>query len=46
LSVQVQTSLTTKELESYSDAGAVAEEVLSFMRTVVAFGGENKEVAR
>jgi len=31
---------------SYSDAGAVAEEVLSSVRTVVAFGGEDREVAR
>jgi len=46
LFAQVQSSLTTKELESYSDAGAVAEEVLSSVRTVVAFGGENREVAR
>jgi hypothetical protein len=44
--VQVQSSLTTQELESYGDAGAVAEEVLSSVRTVVAFGGEDKEVAR
>jgi hypothetical protein len=44
--VQVQSSLTAQELESYGDAGAVVEEVLSSMRTVVAFGGEDKEVAR
>lgn len=43
---QVQSSLTAKELESYGEAGAVVEEVLSSMRTVVAFGGEDKEVAR
>jgi hypothetical protein len=43
---QVQSSLTAQELESYGDAGAVVEEVLSSLRTVVAFGGENKEVAR
>jgi hypothetical protein len=45
-SLQVQSSLTAQELESYGDAGAVVEEVLSSVRTVVAFGGENKEVAR
>lgn len=43
---QVQGSLTAQELESYSNAGAVVEEVLSSVRTVVAFGGEDKEVAR
>jgi hypothetical protein len=46
LFVQVQSSLTAQELESYGDAGAVVEEVLSSVRTVVAFGGEDKEVAR
>jgi methionine aminopeptidase len=44
--LQVQSTLTAQELESYGDAGAVVEEVLSSLRTVVAFGGENKEVAR
>jgi ATP-binding cassette subfamily B (MDR/TAP) protein 1 len=44
--LQVQSSLTAQELESYGDAGAVVEEVLSSLRTVVAFGGENKEVTR
>ncbi|PNF32773.1 hypothetical protein B7P43_G04483 [Cryptotermes secundus] len=43
---KVQSSLTAQELDSYGDAGAVVEEVLSSLRTVVAFGGENKEVAR
>ncbi|KAJ4452139.1 hypothetical protein ANN_03657, partial [Periplaneta americana] len=42
---KVQSSLTAQELESYGDAGAVVEEVLSSVRTVVAFGGEDKEVA-
>jgi hypothetical protein len=44
--VQVQSSLTTQELQSYGDAGAVAEEVVSSVQTVVAFGGEDKEVVR
>lgn len=43
---QMQTKLTTKELDCYSDAGAVAEEVLGSIRTVVAFGGERKELDR
>jgi hypothetical protein len=38
--------LTAQELESYGDAGAVVEEVLTSVRTVVAFGGEEKEVSR
>ncbi|KAG8331790.1 ATP-binding cassette, sub B (MDR TAP), member [Homalodisca vitripennis] len=46
LVARVQTLLTTKETESYGDAGAVVEEVLSNIRTVMAFGGEEKEVDR
>eukprot|EP00057_Strongylocentrotus_purpuratus_P015257 XP_011669731.1 PREDICTED: uncharacterized protein LOC105440859 [Strongylocentrotus purpuratus] len=42
----VLTSFSKKEQESYAGAGSVAEEVLSCIRTVVAFGGEQKEVAR
>ncbi|KAM8967104.1 ATP-binding cassette sub-family B member 5-like [Pelodytes ibericus] len=39
-------SLTSKELSAYAKAGAVAEEVLSSMRTVVAFAGQEKEIKR
>uniref|UniRef100_A0A8C9AT55 ATP-binding cassette sub-family B member 5 n=1 Tax=Prolemur simus TaxID=1328070 RepID=A0A8C9AT55_PROSS len=39
-------SLTNKELSAYSKAGAVAEEVLSSIRTVIAFGGQEKELQR
>ncbi|XP_075413697.1 ATP-binding cassette sub-family B member 5 [Tenrec ecaudatus] len=39
-------SLTTKEFTAYSKAGAVAEEVLSSIRTVIAFGGQEKEIQR
>lgn len=39
-------SLTSKELSAYAKAGAVAEEVLSSIRTVVAFGGQQKEIQR
>ncbi|KAM9308182.1 ATP-binding cassette sub-family B member 5 [Gastrophryne carolinensis] len=39
-------SLTSKELSAYAKAGAVAEEVLSSIRTVVAFGGQEKESKR
>uniref|UniRef100_A0A3B3D028 Bile salt export pump n=1 Tax=Oryzias melastigma TaxID=30732 RepID=A0A3B3D028_ORYME len=38
--------LTGMELQAYAKAGAVADEVLSSIRTVAAFGGEKKEVAR
>ncbi|KAG7250786.1 hypothetical protein CRUP_011138 [Coryphaenoides rupestris] len=34
------------ELQAYAKAGAVADEVLSSIRTVAAFGGEMKEVER
>lgn len=43
---QFQTSLSTKELDSYSAAANVAEEVLSGIRTVFAFGGEKLEIER
>ena len=42
----MQSTLTEKESKSYSSAGAVAEEVLGAIRTVVAFGGESKEAQR
>ncbi|VVC86460.1 unnamed protein product [Leptidea sinapis] len=42
----IQSSLTTQELKAYSVAGVIAEEVLSAIRTVAAFGGEEKEIAR
>ncbi|TRY82938.1 hypothetical protein DNTS_008431 [Danionella cerebrum] len=38
--------LTGMELQAYAKAGAVADEVLSSVRTVAAFGGERKEVER
>ncbi|CAG4976005.1 unnamed protein product [Colias eurytheme] len=43
---KIQSSLTTQELKAYSVAGVIAEEVLSSIRTVVAFGGEEKEIER
>jgi hypothetical protein len=46
LSLQVGASLTSKELHSYAKAGAIAEEVFGAIRTVVAFGGEEKECNR
>ncbi|XP_073710881.1 bile salt export pump isoform X1 [Misgurnus anguillicaudatus] len=38
--------LTGRELKAYAKAGAVADEVLSSIRTVAAFGGEDKETER
>lgn len=37
---------TELELKAYAKAGSVADEVISSIRTVAAFGGENKEVER
>ena len=39
-------TFTVREQNAYASAGAIAEEVLSSIRTVVAFGGEDKEVER
>lgn len=43
---QFVAKLTGMELQAYAKAGAVADEVLSSIRTVAAFGGEKKEVQR
>ncbi|XP_048881500.1 ATP-binding cassette, sub-family B (MDR/TAP), member 4 [Brienomyrus brachyistius] len=43
---KVMTSFTSKEQTAYAKAGAVAEEVLSAIRTVVVFGGQKKELRR
>ena len=40
------TILTTNELKSYAKAGAIAEEVISSIRTVFAFNGAQKEHKR
>ncbi|CAF4245069.1 unnamed protein product, partial [Rotaria magnacalcarata] len=37
---------TAKEIQSYSKASAVAQEVLGSIRTVTAFGGQKKEEER
>jgi len=42
----MMTSTSSKELAAYAKAGSVAEEVLSSVRTVVAFGGQQKECIR
>merc|ERR1719266_732216 len=41
-----QTLLTEKEFAAYGRAGAIAEEVLASIRTVVAFGGQKKELEK
>ena len=43
---QVGAVFTAKEQKQYAAAGAVAEEVLTSIRTVVALGGEHKEAER
>ncbi|NWV67954.1 MDR1 protein, partial [Malurus elegans] len=39
-------SLTAKELSAYAKAGAVAEEILTAIRTVVAFNGQKKAMEK
>lgn len=39
-------TMTTRSLSAYAKAGSIAEEVFSSIRTVAAFGGEKKEIAR
>ncbi|XP_049439803.1 ATP-binding cassette, sub-family B (MDR/TAP), member 4 [Epinephelus fuscoguttatus] len=43
---KVLATFTSKEQTAYAKAGAVAEEVLSAIRTVFAFNGQEKEIAR
>lgn len=43
---QVISRLTSQEQTAYAKAGGVAEEVFSAIRTVVAFGGEKRELER
>ncbi|XP_075778548.1 ATP-dependent translocase ABCB1 isoform X1 [Pelodiscus sinensis] len=43
---KILSAFTDKELTAYAKAGAVAEEVLSSIRTVIAFGGQKKEIKR
>ena len=46
LTAKVMASLTSKEQTAYAEAGAVAEQAISSIRTVVAFGGEEEELRR
>ncbi len=43
---KIQASLTENELKAYAKSGGIAEEVLSSIRTVMAFGGQKKEIDR
>ncbi|XP_069815586.1 ATP-dependent translocase ABCB1-like isoform X2 [Dendropsophus ebraccatus] len=43
---KILSAFTNKELTAYAKAGAVAEEVLAAIRTVIAFGGQDKEIKR
>ncbi|XP_031432823.1 ATP-dependent translocase ABCB1 [Clupea harengus] len=43
---KILASLTSKELSAYAKAGAVAEEILVAISTVVAFNGQQKAVER
>uniref|UniRef100_A0A674BHW8 ATP-binding cassette sub-family B member 5 n=1 Tax=Salmo trutta TaxID=8032 RepID=A0A674BHW8_SALTR len=43
---KILATLTSKELSAYAKAGAVAEEILVAIRTVVAFNGQKKAVER
>ncbi|KAM7420780.1 hypothetical protein PAMA_015143 [Pampus argenteus] len=43
---KVLTTFTSKEQSAYAKAGAVAEEVLSAVRTVFAFSGQDREIKR
>ncbi|XP_053914028.1 ATP-dependent translocase ABCB1 isoform X2 [Cuculus canorus] len=43
---KVLSAFTDKEQAAYAKAGAVAEEVLAGVRTVIAFGGQEKEIKR
>ena len=43
---QLISSFASQEQKEYASAGAVAEEVLSSIRTVISFGGESREAER
>ncbi|XP_018573284.1 multidrug resistance protein 1-like isoform X2 [Anoplophora glabripennis] len=42
----ISNKFSREELESYGASGSIAEEVLSAIRTVVAFDGQEKEISR
>ena len=46
LFAKIAAAFTSREQKQYASAGAVAEEILSSIRTVYAFGGEKQAAAR
>ena len=42
----MMSKLTPKEVKAYEKAGSTAEEVISGIRTVSSFNGEQKEIER
>lgn len=44
--LQLQATISGQEANDYSKAGGIAEEVISSIRTVIAFGGQEKELKR
>ncbi|KAG0426210.1 hypothetical protein HPB47_026669 [Ixodes persulcatus] len=46
LIAKIQAKLEAKESVAYQDAGTVAEEAVSFIKNVIAYGGERKEMKR
>lgn len=44
--MKIMSSFSEKGQKAYADAGAVATEVLSGIKTVMSFTGEEKEVTR
>ena len=44
--LQISARLSKQELSAYGKAGTIAEQVLSSIRTVVAFGGQKSETER
>ena len=46
ISVQLIASFSKREQESYAQAGSVAEEVLSCIRTVTSLNGQKQDLRR
>ena len=45
-SFQYQDNSTADEQNRYGEAGEIADYTFSFIRTVVTFGGENREIKK
>jgi ABC-type multidrug transport system fused ATPase/permease subunit len=46
LDFQIIATQSAREQQKYGKAGAVAEEVLSCIKTIQSFGGEQREIKR